>query len=177
MWVKIKRKIAFAYGALAAFEKVWRSYEISVCTKHCILHVYVFTVLLYVSETWTLQKEHVQRLEAFEMRCYRGFLRVSWQEIRRSTEILQKIQPRSRLMQMIIKHKLGLFVHICQMDRSHLIKTGISETAEGKSKVGRLKRKWWDSLIEWSGVSFSTLTEIAKGRNGWKEKTNVIVGT
>ena len=63
------------------------------------------------------------------------------------------------------------------MDNSRLIKAVIFRTVEGKSKVGRLRRKWRDDLTEWSGVSFFTLTKIVKDRNEWNNKVNVVVGT
>ena len=63
------------------------------------------------------------------------------------------------------------------MDNSRLIKTAEFGTVKGKSKVGRSRRKYRNDLTDWSGVSFSTLTKIAKDRSEWKKKTNVTVGT
>lgn len=86
---EIKRRTALAYGALAGFEKVWKSNEISVSTKYFIPHA---CVLIYF---YTLQKEEIRRLEAFEMGYNQRILGVSWQERIRNTEILEKSQPRS----------------------------------------------------------------------------------
>lgn len=82
-----------------------------------------------------------------------------------------------RVMQTIIKHKLGLFGHICRKDNKRLIKTVMLGTVEGKNKVGRPKRKWSDDLIEWSNTALHEVTKMADKRETWRRRTKVIVDT
>lgn len=110
------------------------------------------------------------------MRYYRRLLGVSWKERIRNSEIFQRSQPRSRIMQMIMKRKLGLFGHICWMDNSRFIETVMFGAIEEKRKVKKPKRKGRGDQIKLSGMSFSTLTKIAKDKSDWKKKVNVAVG-
>ena len=75
---EIRRRIGMAYGTLAAFDKIWKSHEISLRTKMQVLQTCVFSVLMYAAETWTLRKADLRRLDAFEMCCYRRLLGIRW---------------------------------------------------------------------------------------------------
>jgi len=68
---EIRRRIAKTLGTMAGFKRIWTSKDISVKTKFSILKACIFSILLYVSESWTLRKRDKDKLMAFEMRCYR----------------------------------------------------------------------------------------------------------
>ena len=67
-------------GAMAGFSTIWKSRHVSIRVKLKLLYVYVFSVLLYASETWTLKQVDKDRLLAFEMKCYRWILHIKWQQ-------------------------------------------------------------------------------------------------
>jgi len=75
---EIKRRLDKAMGAMAGFSTIWKSRHVSIQVKLKLLYVYVFSVLLYASEIWTLKKLDKDRLLAFEMKCYRWILHIRW---------------------------------------------------------------------------------------------------
>jgi len=95
---EIRRRIAKALGAMARFEKVCRSKEISVKTKFSIFKACMISILLYASESGTLRKRDKDKLMAFEMRCYRWILNIRWQQMITNEEVRRRVKWCRRIL-------------------------------------------------------------------------------
>ena len=136
----------------------------------------MFSLLLYASETWTLKEADRKKLLAFEMKCYRRILRVSWQDMITNVDIRKQIERQETIIDNIKRRKLRLFGHICRMDDNRLIKQTVFSRMNGKSKRGRPCREWLDDILEWCGRSGQDLSHLAQDRRQWKNIIRSVVG-
>ena len=88
--------------------------DITLPTKVCIIKVMVFPVVMYECESWTIKKAEPQRIDAFELRCWRRLLRVPWTARRSNQLILKEINPEYSLEGLMLKLKLQYFGHLMQ---------------------------------------------------------------
>ena len=153
---------------MASLKHIWNSRKLSIDNKLRVLTTCVFSVLLYASETWTLKETDKKKLLAFEMKCYRRILRISWRDMIRNEDIRTKISRQKTIVDTIKKRKLGLFGHICRMEDKRLIKHILFSRMEGKSRRGRPCREWLDDTIEWGGRNGQDFFHLAQDRRAWK---------
>ena len=92
-------------------DSVFKSRDISLPTKVCLVKAIVFPVVMYGCETWTIKKVECQRIDAFEMWCWRRLLRVPWTARRSNQSILKEISPDDSLGGLMLKLKLQYFGH------------------------------------------------------------------
>ena len=104
-------------------------------TKVCLVKTMVFPVVMYGRESWTIKKAELQRIDAFELRCWRRLLRVPW-TARRSNQSILKINPGISLEGMVLRLKLQYFGHLMQRADS-LEKTVMLGKIEGRRRRGR----------------------------------------
>ena len=91
---------------------ILKSGDITLLTKVCIIKVMVFPVVMYECESWTIKKAEPQRIDAFELRCWRRLLRVPWTARRSNQSILKEINPEYSLEGLMLKLKLQYFGHL-----------------------------------------------------------------
>ena len=120
-----------------------KSRDISLPTKVRLVKAMVFPVVVYGCESWTRKKAEHQRINAFELWCWRRLLRVPWTARRSNQSILKKISPRCSLKGLIFKLKLQYFGHL--MQRADPFKKTLML---GKIK-GRRRRGRQDEMVEW----------------------------
>ena len=130
----------------------------------------VISIFLYACELWTLTAELEKRTQAFEMRCYRGLLNISYRDHVTNEEVRRKIQAAigeyDELLTLVKKQKLRWFGHVSMS--SGLAKTILQGTVKGKRKRGRQKKRWEDNIKEWTGMDFASSTRAAENRSRWK---------
>ena len=112
---EIRRRIGKAAGTMASLRHVWNGKKLTIQNKLRILTTCVFSVLLYASETWTLKETDKKKLLAFEIKCYRRILRISWKDMIRNEDIRKTIAREETIIDTIKKRKLRLFGHICKV--------------------------------------------------------------
>ena len=112
---EIKMQIAKGTAMLKALDNIWKSSAISTKTKIGVLRTCVFSSMMYGCETWVLTKDSQRRVLAFERKCYRKILKISWTEKVSNEEVYERVGLTENLMQKVIQRKLGLFGHICRM--------------------------------------------------------------
>ena len=95
-------------------DSVLKSRDITLSTKVCIVKAMVFPVVTYSCESWTVKKAQQQRLDAFELWCWRRHLRVPWTARRSNQSILKGINPEYSLEGLMLKLKLQFFGHVMQ---------------------------------------------------------------
>ena len=109
----------------------------------------VFPVVMYGCESWTVKKAERQRIDAFELRCWRRLLRVPWTARRSNQSILKEISPGCSLEGMMLKLKLQYYGHLMRRVDS-LEKTLMLGGIEGRRKRGQLRMRWlMASLTRW----------------------------
>lgn len=164
---EIKVRTAKGMTALKALDKVWKSKSISLRTKISVLNTCVFSSMLYGCETWVHTKETQRRVLAFERKCYRKVLGITWQQKVTNEEVYARVSVKENIMQKIIQRKLRLFGHICRMKDDRKIKTLMFGTMAGNNKRGRPHKEWIDDIVEWCGKNLQELRWAALDRQLW----------
>ena len=95
-------------------DSILKSRDTTLPTKVCLVKAMVFPIVLYRCESWTIKKAKRQRIDAFELWCWRRLLRVPWTARRSNQSILKEISPESSLEELILKLKLQYFGHLMQ---------------------------------------------------------------
>src|SRR5574339_98675 len=109
---KIKRHLLLGRKAMTNLDSVLKSRDITLPTKVCVVKTMVFPVVMYGCESWTIKKAECQRIDAFELWCWKRLLRVPWTARRSNQSILKEFSPGISLEGMMLKLKLQYFGHL-----------------------------------------------------------------
>ena len=176
---ELKIRLDMALASLSRLTVIWKS-NISVGVKVKLYKSLVLSVVLYGCESWTLTADMERRLQAFEYKCYRRILRISYRQHKTNLYVRNKIEMyagvQEPLLSLVKRRKLAWFGHVCRHDS--LSKTILQGKVEGgRSRGGQIKA-WTDNIKEWTGQDFSSLIRIAEDRNHWRtlcaEVSNVV---
>ena len=130
----------------------------------------VISIFLYVCESWTLTAELEKRTQAFEMRCYRRLLNISYWDHVTKEEVRRKIQAAigeyAEFLTLVKKRKVRWFGHVSRS--SGLAKTVLQGTMSEKRKRGTQKKRWEDNIKAWTAMDFASSIRAAGNRTRWE---------
>ena len=153
---EIKRRLLLGRKAVTNLDSILKSRDITLPTKVCVIKAVVFfPVVVYGCENWTIKKAERQRIDAFELWCWRRLLRVPWTARRSSQSILKDISPEYSLEGLILKMKLQYFGHLMGRTNS-LEKTLMLGKIEGRRR-GWQRMRWYDGIANLMDMSLSKL--------------------
>ena len=147
---EIKRRLLLGRKVMSNLVSIFKSRDITLPTKVCLVKAMGFTAVVFGCESWTVKKAERQRVDAFELWCWRRLLRVPWTAKRSNQSTLKEISPGIPLEGMMLKLKLQYFGHLMRRVDS-LEKTLMLGGIGGRRRRGRQRmRCWMASLTQWT---------------------------
>ena len=128
-------------------DSILKSRDITLPTKVHLVKAMVFPVVMYGCESWTIKKAERQRIDAFELWCWRRVLRVPWTARISNQSILKEISPKYSLGGLMLKLKIQYFGHLMQRIDS-LEKTLMLGKIEGRRRRGQQRMRWLDGITD-----------------------------
>ena len=157
-------------------DSILKSRDITLPKKVHLVKAMVFLVVMYGCESWTVKKAECQRIDAFELWCWRRPLRVSWTARRSKQSILKEISAGCSLEGLMLRLKLQYFGHLMRRVDS-LEKTLMLGGTEGRRRRGWQRMRWLEGITDLMHVSLGELRKLVMDREDWRAVIHVVAKT
>ena len=147
-------------------DRILKSRDITLLTKDCLVKAMVFPGVMYGCKSWTIKKAEHQKIDTFELWCWRRLLKVPWTSRRSNQSILKEISPEYSLEGLMLKLKIQCFVHLIRRADS-FEKTLMLGKIEGRRRRGWQRMRWLEaSPTQWTWVRVNSRSWWWTGRPG-----------